>query len=364
MQKRDERIGTIRRAMASALSLSILGFPAVAAADNTQVTARAAPQQATAKENPRALGGFVFQPPATLEGPFITNHIRMETGLGALQKDAVEPEVSIPGAPATYDLRLGFLQQRANVGLALTPNLSLGLDGNIIGYGGANNQSALMIGSGVGFEARPSFKIGLVNEQNIGVAVSVRAYGIASRAMGLSPAGMLDVKAGLAGTQRAADTAERGLDMNALGGGVSMSAAKNIGKFVGVQMEVGGEGSRVTGGKAGQARIDAPARTLYAGTAASVDLSPIAPVGAMLEYRIDSSVISGIANTKASASTGEEMRSNMHRMSAGVYYTARENLVLGAVGTYALARGNAPGASAVAGPARVAGGRLTVGYYF
>lgn len=336
----------------------------MAAASGAQATAQAAPQEVPA-QNPRALGGFVFQPPTTLEGPFITNHIRSETSLGALKMDTVKPEVASPGAPATYDLLLGTLQQRTNVGLALMPNLSLGLDSNITGYGGANRQSALQVGSGVGFEARPSFKFGLVNEQNAGVAISVRAYGIAARTMGMRPAGMINGKERQTGTQRAADTAAGSrVDVNALGGGVSMSAAKNIGQFVGLQMEVGGEGSRITGSKAPHARIDAPARTLYAGTAASVDLSPFAPVGAMLEYRMDHSVISGLTNTKASASTGETMRTNMHRMSAGVYYTARENLVLGAVGTYGLARVNASGAHATAGPARFASGRLTVGYYF
>ncbi|MRG90899.1 hypothetical protein [Polyangium spumosum] len=369
----------LRRAMVGAFSLAIPTIPTVVMAGDAQpaaqtsrvqVTANAAQPKPAPLANPRALGGFVFQPPTTLESPFITNHVRIETGAGLLMQNAVKPEIATPGAPATYDLRLGALQQRVNVGVALTPDLSLGFDGGVMGYAGTNAQSALQVGSGVGVEARPALKIALVNDQDAGFAMSVRAYGTAMRAMGVRPAAT-DKR--VVTTQQTSQTSKpravgaaagSNVDVSALGGGVSLSAAKNIGRFVGVQMELGGEVSRVMSGHATQTRASAYPHTVYAGTAASVDLSPIAPVGAMVEYRIDHSMISTDSTSNAAASMGDVARANMHRVSAGVYYTARQNLVLGAVGTYGLAQGHVPGPSATSGQAQFAGGRFTVGYFF
>lgn len=394
MHRQDGGIGTIRRAVAGALSMAILAIPAVAAAGGVQPTAQTSRAQVqsqvrtrvkvvkvqkvqvrqrelTAIENPRALGGFVFQPPATLGGPFITNHIRVDTSMGMVKKDAVTPHIEIPGGPATYDLRLGAIQERASVGIALTPRLGLNLDGAITSFGGSNSQSALHVGSGVAFEARPGLKIGLVNDQNRGIAVGMQAYGIAVQAMGMSPAGMISGMAKQASSllqgqaQLGADITEGArIDKSMLGGGMSLSAAKNIGKHVGLQMEVGGEASRVAGGNAVQGRIEATPRTIFAGTAASIDLSPIVPVGAMLEYRLDHSVIPVVESSSARVSAGDVGRSTMHRLSGGLYYTARKNLALGVAGTYGLARGKMPGAPSTGKPAQLVGGRLTVGYFF
>lgn len=373
MQRQEGGIGTIRRAMVGALSMAILAFPAVAeaggavskaAAFKTQVRQTGAFVRAHAKaqeSNPRELGGFIFQPSTMLEGPFITNHVRIATGMGVLRQRGVKPESQTPGAPAAYNLRIGAFHQHTSVGVALTPKVGLGLDGGIIGYGGANSQTTLQVGSGVGFEARPGIKFGLVNNQNYGIALAMRAYGRAAQAMG----SRVDAMAQQVGTQKALNTVEvQRTQMSSLGGGLSLSAAKSIGRHAGVQVEIGGEGARAMSGNAIQGRVESHPRTLYAGTAASIDLSPIAPVGAMIEYRMDRSVIPVAASSKAGVSAGDVGHSNMHRMSAGLYYTASKNLVLGAVGTYGLARGNMPGAPATHRPARIMGGQLTVGYYF
>ncbi|MBK9259280.1 MAG: hypothetical protein IPM54_05530 [Polyangiaceae bacterium] len=364
--------------------MAILAFPAMAGASGAQSAARVSTpaqistqvrqtgtgalsttQVKSLEGNPRALGGFVFQPPTMLEGPFITSHIRTETAMGAVRQRAVKPDVQIPGAPTSYDLRVGALQQRTSVGVALSPNLSLGLDGGVTSYGGMNSPSALQAGSGVAFDARPGIKVGLVNDQDDGIAVALRAYGMAAQVMGSRPAGIIEARAQRGVTQQAVNAVEAGrVEMSLVGGGVSLSAAKNIGRHAGVQVEIGGEGSRVTGGNAIQGRIDSQPRTLYAGTAASIDLSPIVPVGAMVEYRMDRSVVPVAASSKADVTAGDTGQSNMHRVSAGLYYTARSNLVLGVAGTYGLARGNMPSAPATPKPARIAGGRLTVGYYF
>jgi hypothetical protein len=335
--------------------------------------------------SPRELGGFVFQPPALLEGPFIASQISMDTSAGMLKKDAVTPRSAIPGGPATYDKRVGALQHHVRLGYALLPNLGLGLDATATMIGGANNQSALQVGNVVAFDLRPSAKIGLLNDQQHGIAVGVRAYGIAVRAMGMRPAGLIDgaarearsilqepariaclVRGDAACALRGgADIAEGArIDKSMLGGGLSVSAAKNIGQYVGVQVEIGGEASHLVGGNEVRGRVDATPRTIYAGTAASVDLAPIAPVGAMVEYRMDHTVVPVNESTNPRLAAGDVGRSEMHRVSGGIYYTAKRNLALGVVGTYGIVRGNMPGAPSTGVPARLMGGRLTVGYYF
>jgi len=262
-------------------------------------------------------------------------------------------------------LRLGAFQQRTSIGVALAPRVSLGLDGGIMTWGGANSQSALQVGSGIGFDARPGLKIGLVNNQNYGIALALRAYGTAAQAMGSRPASAISALAQQAGAQKSLSTVGAGrVDMSSLGGGLSISAAKSLGRHAGLQFEIGGEGSRVRSGNAFEGRLDSRPRTLYTGAAASIDLSPIAPVVAMFEYRMDRSVIPVAASSKEGVAVGDVGHSNMHRMSAGLYYTARKNLVLGAVGSYGLVFGNMAGAPAMKTPARIMGGGLTMGYYF
>ncbi|UQA58748.1 hypothetical protein [Polyangium aurulentum] len=266
---------------------------------------------------------------------------------------------------------MGALEGRTSLGFALTPKLGLRLDGSILAARGANTQSALHLGSSVAFDVSPGLKFGLINDQERGIAVGLRAYGIASQAMGMRPTVMV-MSDGVT-TQRpslaqAKDTAPivtmAHTETSTAGGGISASAAKNIGKHVGAQMEVGGELSRVVVTDTVDGRVGASTRTIFAGTAASVDLSPIAPVGAMVEYRFDHSVTPVIESTDPSVSTGTVGRSNMHRMSAGIFYTAQENLALGVVGTYGLTHGAALGATSMGKLAHVAGGRLTVGYFF
>jgi hypothetical protein len=313
------------------------------------------------------VSGFVFQPPMSLEGPFVTNHVRVDTGMGMLRQNGAASEGTIPGAPSTYDLRVGALEGRTSLGFALTPNLGFRLDGSILAARGANTQSALHLGSSVAFDVSPGLKFGLVNDQDRGIAVGLRAYGIASQAMGMRPTVMSDVST-TQGPSQYKDTAPivtmAHTETSTAGGGISASAAKNIGKHVGAQMEVGGEVSRVVVTDTVDGRVGANTRTIFAGTAASVDLSPIAPVGAMVEYRFDHSVTPVIESTDPSVSTGTVGRSNMHRMSAGVFYTAQKNLSLGVVGTYGLTHGAALGATSMGKLAHVAGGRLTVGYFF
>jgi hypothetical protein len=288
-----------------------------------------------------------------------------------VKKNGVTPHAAIPGATDKYNLRIGAVEQRLSVGLALAPNLSLGLGGAIVSYGGANGQSAFHAGSGVAFDARPNLKVGLVNDKNLGIAVAVQGYGIAARGMGMRPAGLVEGLARMV-RPRAQQVQLRGVDIAAggrvdtrvLGAGLGLSAAKNIGKHVGVQKEVGGEASRVASKDAAQGSVRASSRTVFAGTAASVDLAPIAPVGAMVEYRMDHSVIPVTESSKANVSAGDVGRVSMHRMSAGLYYTARKNLALGVSGTYGLAFAKMPGTPSTGKPAQFTSGRLTLGYYF
>jgi hypothetical protein len=383
MQKQDGGMGTLRRTVSGALSIAILACPAMVAAGDAlptaqgsgaqvrqtraQVNVQAKQRKAEARENPRALSGFVFQPPMMLEGPFVTNHVRVDTGMGMLRQDGVASDGTIPGAPATYDLRLGALEGRTSLGFALTPKLGLRLDGSILAARGANSQSGLHLGSAVAFEVSPGLKFGLVNNQDLGIAVALRAYGIASQSMGMRPTVMSDGST-TQGRTLAKNTAPSVTmahsETSMAGGGVSLSAAKNIGKHVGAQMEVGSEISRNVVTDTVDGRVGTNTRTIFAGTAASMDLSPIAPVGAMVEYRIDHSVTPVIESTDASVSTGTVGRSIMHRMSAGLFYTAQKNLALGVVGTYGLVRGTALGATSMGKPAHLAGGRLTLGYFF
>ncbi|HVK71563.1 MAG TPA: hypothetical protein VM694_44220 [Polyangium sp.] len=337
----------------------------------------------------RTLEGHRFQPPVLLEGPFTTTHVGIDTSMGLrVQDGGGAPPAAPMGLPLpTHDGQKLFLfEERLAVGIAPVRGAEIGARAAFqMGVGG-DAATTYLYGIRTGYEVRPHLGFEVLHSEVLGLSVGLRAGlvlagGVRARPSGLvdammreadavmrEPARFICLRAGDLGCAfktfdgaGALHVDERSFGVHALA-----SAAKSFGQHVGIQASFGGEAldTRLRGGPGLDTRT-AP-RAYAASVAASVDLAPLAPVGAMLEAGLERGENRGIDRRNAELLGAAPMAYTTERVAAGVYYTGRDALTLGFIGTYGFTQARrAAGDTASPGPpTRALGGRLAFRYFF
>ena len=337
----------------------------------------------------RTLDGHIFQPPVLLEGPFTTSHVGIDTTLGLRVQDG-------GGAPATGPTRLPIpardgqklflFEERLAVGVAPARGVEIGARAAFQLGAGADATSSFYYGARTGYEVRPHVAFEILRSEARGLSIGLRAGPVMAGGVRARPSGLVDAMMREAGTVmrepdrilclgagdyacafRTFDGAgAMQVDERTFGIHASASAAKSFGQHVGVQAAFGAEAldTRLRGGPNLQSHTSPLA---YSGSlAASVDLAPLAPVGAMLEAGIERGENRGLDRRNAELLGGAPIAYTTERVAAGLYYTGREALTLGFVGTYGFTHERRIDATTTspAPPLRTIGGRFALRYFF
>ncbi|MDI1444733.1 hypothetical protein [Polyangium sp. 6x1] len=337
----------------------------------------------------RTLEGHRFQPPVLLEGPFTTSHVGIDTSMGLRVQDGAFATPTAPlrlPLPARDGQTLFLFEERLAVGIAPVRGAEIGARAAFQMTVGGDPASTYFYGGRTGYDVRPHLGFEVLHSEVLGLSVGLRAGlimagGVRARPSGLVDAMMREADAAMrdparirclrAGDLGCAFTTFDGagalrVDERSFGVHARASVAKSFGQHVGMQASFGGEAldTRLHGGPNLDARM-AP-RAYGASVAASVDLAPIAPVGAMLEAGLERGENRGLDRPNADLLGGAPMAYTTERVAAGVYYTGRDALTLGFVGTYGFTqeRRAAGDTTTPRPPARALGGRLAFRYFF
>ncbi len=364
-------------ACAAAL-LSILVAPSTLAAAGNDRAAAA-----------RTLEGHTFQPPALFDGPFPQSHVGIDTSLGYRVRGGMG---GAPPAPMRLPLpvrdgqKLVLFEERLTVGIAPVAGVELGARAAFQMSAGSDTPSAYFYGVRSGYEVRPHLGFELLHSEKLGASLGLRAGLVMAGGVRARPSGLVDAMI------READVAMRDparigclragnlgcafktfdgagamrVDERAFGFHASASAAKSFGRHVGVQAAFGIEGldARLRGGA--DLETQSAPRSYAASVAASIDLAPVAPFGAMLEAGIERGENRGLDRRNADLLGSALAAYTTERVAAGLYYTGRDALALGLVGTYAFMqeRRITGDTSLPTPPSRHLGGRLSLRYFF
>lgn len=364
---------------AAALAAILAASPARASKDAGQVGAPAA----------RTLEGHTFQPPVLLDGPFTTTHMGIDTTLGLRVRDGAGAPPAGPmrlPLPARGGQEIFLFEERIAIGISPARGVEIGARGAFQMGLGANASSSYHYGARTGYDVRPHVAFELLRSDHLGVSIGLRAGLVMAEGVRARPSGLVD------GILREADAAMRDpprirclltgdlgcafdgfdgagamrVDERTFGIHASASAAKSFGRHVGIQASFGAEAldTRLRGGPGLESRTSPIA---YSGAlAASLDLAPFAPLGAMLEAGLERGENRGLDRPSAELVGGAPIAYTAERVAAGVYYTGREALTLGFVGTYGFTQERRiAGSTTIPGPpVRTLGGRIALRYFF
>lgn len=357
---------------------TVAASPAVAAAPPA-----VEPPAPTRRDDPRTLKGHAFRPPLLLDSAFVTTFVDLSASVGR----QVTPGLQISAMSAlgvghvfAYDATQSVVTGRIQGGVRLGERVEVDVDGSYTGSVVGDQNTALLFGGQSAFDVRPGIRFGALRSPGSGTALGLRAYGAFSSSSRLSPARVLaDITRNLgaiAGDNNAAAclqtgdlTCALGADYNAFaamrisratyGGGVAASLAQAFGSRFGLQATTGFELARGSINTPTAAGIGSTPFSFHAGVAPSLDLAPSVPLGISAEYRFE------FANESyggAASGTSGAIRTVKHGVAAGVYYTGRRDLVLGAafVGSFSSLTSDV---GALAG-SNLISGLVTTRYFF
>ncbi|MFT3771983.1 MAG: hypothetical protein QM820_41785 [Minicystis sp.] len=343
----------------------------------------AAPPAAPRRDDVRTLKGHAFRPPVLLDSAFVATYVDLSVSLGR----EVSPGIHVLATNAVgvsheldYDAAASVVTGRLQAGVRFLDRLEVGVDAAYAGYIASDQTSALLFGGQSAFDLRPGLRVAALQSPSTGTQLGVRAYGVFTGSNRLSPARVLaevarEIDAIAADDKRTAclqtgDLAcalDQGFDALAAmkisratyGGGLSASVAQAFGSRFGVQATAGVEVARASSSSPTSTAVHSTPFSFHAGLAPSLDLAPTVPLGISAEYRFDyatETFSGGAAGASTSTSTLK------HGVAAGLYYTGRRDLVVGAgfVGSFASLSsdaGDLPGTN-------VLSGFVTMRYYF
>ncbi len=297
----------------------------------------------------RTLKGHTFLYPILQEGAFNTSHFGVRQGVAVTNI----PQLPL-GSVGTFDLSASGLVQNFDLGLRL---LSwLGLYGTAEGQvlTGINVPSLLVVGGSFSFRGEGGGIVRIARIETTGTQLSARVFGGAGTGRDLKVLPL--VNALLSGSSSLGDVVNGNVGKYILtpkandtfGGSLHLGQA--LGRFIGLQAAVEGRSSRETSSPfvaASNANVDqTTAVTSFMGAiGVDIDGQPAGfPLGAMAEYRAQ------VDN--AAPPLGEATSTMSHRVSAGIYYTGRRNLLLGVGGVTQLNMESVTGQDAAGNPAK------------
>jgi hypothetical protein len=290
------------------------GAPAATApAPDGQAVAAPAPEETSApptplRKGPRTLNGMVFQPTSVLSGPFTTTEFSSLTQLGSGNANA--PTYNLQGQQTgNKDYPVAAFGQTIQLGLLLTPDISIRLSANALLFTGTNGLSLLI--SGV--TAQTGFGAGVTAGKNIGKAMRLSFVGD----VGLSPQFSALIGNAVLNAIQTGVFSQDGLfsEVRQLKGQPGLSFAWAPLQTLGFVAEVRYVWTRLVGNGEISQRITQGASV---GGAIGFDLDPLIhfPLGLQASYRYD-------------IPTGNRGIPEVQQGGLGFYYTRRVNLALG-----------------------------------
>ncbi|APR78031.1 Hypothetical protein A7982_03378 [Minicystis rosea] len=338
------------------------------------------------RDDTRTLRGHAFRPPLLLDNAFVSTHVDLSGSIGSESSPGIHVLATNAIGVAhelDYDAKLTVIGGRLQAGVRFAERFEIGLDASYAGHAVGDAQSAILFGGQSSFDVRPGLRITAVRSPGSGTAFGVRAYGAFSRSTRQSPARVIaevakDINAIAADNERSAclqvgDLAcalREGFDALAAtkiaratyGGGVSASVAQAFGSHFGLQGTAGVEVARGSSSSPDGSTIGSTPIAIYAGVAPSLDFAPAAPIGISAEYRFEYANESFSVPSSTGADASGSTSTIKHGVAAGLYYTGRRDLVLGAAFVGSFASPSSDG-SALPG-VNVLSGLVTMRYFF
>ena len=303
-------------------------------------------------DDARTLKGHTFRPPLSLGTVFVGTHVGLQVGLGREVTGDVHA-FATSGTGGTqelvYDISQTVITGRVQAGYGLFGRAEIGIEGAYSGFIAGDQNTAILFGGQSGFDLRPGVRLVALRAPSSGTQIGLHAYGAFGGLSRLNPQRALSAVAenikdiagdvGRSACLAAGDLAcalgetydvfaEMRVSRATYGGGLTAGVAQAIGKRAGLQAELGIELARASSSTRSTGDLASTPVTFHVGVAPSVDFGPAVPIGLMAEYRFDFSAESYSSSSGAIAATST--RTVRHGIAAGLYYTARRDLTIGA----------------------------------
>jgi hypothetical protein len=314
----------------------------------------------TADDGGRTLNGHTFILPTFVDNAFTTTLFSVGTGLGLYSQPNNIGVDSSTGKTFTYDVNMGFIDERFAFGWAPVEQVQLHLDSSYIAIVGGNEQGILLFGGKTSYAFQPGLKVRLYHGKESGTQIALHGYAKIAGGIQLRPAGLLEAMAAQVAALKNDPTAQANAAAclasgdfgcalpsvsdplgsmtrtdSTYGGGGALSVAQALGKYAGAQLSAGATAGAAT---LKLKALDKSSITLadvtlssvpwdfHLGLAGTLNFAPTVPVGLKAEYQFTRTSESFQVN---GADSGLSRVQVDHAVAAGLYYTGRRDLQLG-----------------------------------
>ncbi|HHH31849.1 MAG TPA: hypothetical protein ENK57_26360 [Polyangiaceae bacterium] len=301
-------------------------------------------------EGDRTLRGHSFPYPRLVDSPFNATNLYAGTSMEMYrQRDVRSVFRGGDGEPRElrYDRNLAYLRLRYGFDLAIVEAFGVGVDADFLAEVGANSESLMLRGGQTGYVFRPRAVVRLHRSDSSQWAL--RGHGTISGGIRAIPHGMLQSLAGeidaiaadpersgcLAAGDLACALEGRGMDTSQIrrrryGGGGALTFGHAFGRAASVQLAAGAEGARQIIETAWGGALGATQVVAYGGIAPALDFGPAFPLGITAAYRFEMQRSAYEASEALGLERGVTTFAKNHRLSGGLSYTGRRDLMLGA----------------------------------
>ncbi|MEQ9318617.1 MAG: hypothetical protein RIF41_05635 [Polyangiaceae bacterium] len=303
----------------------------------------------TEDEGDRTLRGHSFPYARLVDSPFNATNLYAGTSMELYGQKDVRSVFQSPGGETQelrYDRNLAYLRLRYGFDLAIVEAFGIGLDADFLAEVGANSESLMLRGGQTGYAFRPHAIVRLSRSRSSQWAL--RGHANVGGGIRAIPHGMLHSLAGevdaiAADPERSGCLAAgdldcalegKGLDASQIrrrryGGGGALSFGHAFGRAASVQIAAGAEGARQIIETAWAGALRATQVVAYAGLAPALDFGPGFPVGITAAYRFEVQRSAYETNEALGLDRGVATLAKNHRLSGGLSYTGRRDLMLG-----------------------------------
>lgn len=308
----------------------------------------------------RTLSGHTFILPTFVDNAFTTTVFAVGTGLGLYSQPSNIGKDPRTGQATTYDVKMGFIDERFSFGWAPVEQAQIHLDSSYVAIVGGNEQGILLFGGKTSYAFQPGVRVRLLRSKESGTQLTLHGYGRIEGGIQLRPAGLLEAMAAQVETLKNDPAAQvktaaclaAGDFSCALpsvsdplgsmtrtdstyGAGGALNLAQALGRYAGAQVSVGASaGSSSLKLKAldnlsvtlADYELTSVPWDLHLGLAGTLNFTPGAPIGLKAEYQFRRTSESFKVN---GADSGLSRVANQHEVAAGLFYTGRRDLQLG-----------------------------------
>ncbi|MEM9692138.1 MAG: hypothetical protein AAGA56_06320 [Myxococcota bacterium] len=303
----------------------------------------------------RTIKGHTFPYPRLVDSPFAASSFYVGTTVDFLFQQGVrsgqEADDSGEIVGATYDRQLGFIQLNYGAEYAPHERVSFGLNADYLATVGANEESLFLYGGQTGFDFRPFLRVVLVRSDAAGIQWSLGGFGTYENGIRAVPQGLLvelseqiDAIAEDPTGERTQCLAQGNLDCafaedtdfnsmqlarRRVGGGGNTAVAIALNEYLGLQVSGQFEAAEQAISNSLVGDVDALDLRAGAGIAPSLYLTDSLPVTLAAGYRFEWQQSTYRANPNLDIENGARVAAFNHRVSAGIYYAGRRDLMLG-----------------------------------